>query len=237
MPCPKPPPDPTSPLLAAYPPSLLRYGIPKETWLSLLSTVSAFLAAKVTDRALRHVANVGQRVGEGPRDLFKGVYNHAKESGRSIGANAKRGNILGAAAGVVGGAIGIPLHAAVGAARTVIGLPGSAVAAAVRRPETPRERAEAYLGVVNGDWLHRRGLHAAVMDSQEVSRLLGVNVVEETELRGGKGKDKEEAEDAGAKMKSLAAHAAELDLETPASPLAVGPKTLWVVVTHVASAE
>lgn len=224
-------PDPTAPLLVAFAPALLRYGIPKDTWLSLLDTISAFLAAKVTDRALRHAANMGQHVGEGPKDLLKGVYNHAKYAGKGIGANAKRGNILGAAAGVIAGAVSIPVHAAVGTARTAVGLPISAVQAATKKPETPRERAEAYFGAVNEEWLHERGLHAAVLDSQELSQLVGVSVVDKMELRH------DQDESAKTKLRALEEYVAKLDVETAASPLAVGPKTLWVVLTQFSTTK
>ncbi|KAH6889265.1 hypothetical protein B0T10DRAFT_487628 [Thelonectria olida] len=220
-------PDPTAPLLVAYAPALLRYGIPKDTWLSLLDAVSAFLAAKVTDRALRHAANMGQHVSEGPKDYFKGVYSHAKHVGKDIGASTKRGNILGAAAGVIAGAVTIPVHAAVGAVGTVVGVPMSAVRAATKKPETPRERAEAYFGVVNKDWLNKRGLHAAMLDSQELSRLVGVSVVDKMELRDGKDESVE------AKLGALGGHTATLEVESSASTLAVGAKTLWVVLTQV----
>ncbi|KAI5457049.1 hypothetical protein BGZ63DRAFT_395321 [Mariannaea sp. PMI_226] len=219
-------PDPSAPLLRAFPPTLLRYGIPKDTWLSLLDTVSAFLSAKVTDRALRHAVTMGQHMSETPKDVFKGVYNHVKDTGKSIGNNAKRGNIIGAAFNLVGGAISIPIHAAMGTARTAVGLPMSAVQAATKRPETPRERANAYFRVANNDWLNKRGLHASLLDSQELSQLLAVSVVEKTELR------ENQEENAEVKLRGLEAYIAAMEVEMPAT-LSVGPNSLWVVLTHV----
>ncbi|KAH7163471.1 hypothetical protein B0J13DRAFT_538649 [Dactylonectria estremocensis] len=219
-------PEPASPLLAAYAPLLLSYGIPTETWYSFLDTVSAFLAAKVSDRALRHAANMGKQVGEGPKSLVKGIFNHAKDVGKGIGGNAKRGNILGAAMGVVGGAITIPVSAALGTVRTAVQLPGSAISAVTKSPESARERATAYLAVVNKDWLHSRGLHATLLDSQEISQLVGTSIIDQVELRN----DKEESVEL--KLGALADHIARLEARAPAT-LSVGPKTLWLVLTQV----
>ncbi|KAF7539598.1 hypothetical protein G7Z17_g12396 [Cylindrodendrum hubeiense] len=219
-------PEPASPLLTAYAPLLLTYGIPAETWHSFLETVSAFLAAKVSDRALRHVANMGKQVGEGPKSLAKGIISHAKDVGKGIGSNAKRGNILGAAMGVVGGAISIPVSAALGTVRTAALLPMSAVSAATKSPESARERTTAYLAVVNKDWFHGRGLHATLLDSQEISQLVGASVIDQVELRN----DKEESVEL--KLGALGDHIAKLEVRTPAT-LAVGPRTLWLVLTQV----
>ncbi|KAH7022281.1 hypothetical protein EDB80DRAFT_4880 [Ilyonectria destructans] len=219
-------PSPASPLLAAYAPLLLSYGIPAETWHSFLDTVSAFLAAKVSDRALRHAANMGKQVGEGPKSLVKGIVSHAKDVGKGIGNNAKRGNIIGAAMGVVGGIISIPVSAALGTARTAAQLPMSAVSAATRSPESARERATAYLAVVNKDWFHGRGLHATLLDSHEISHLVGTSIIDQVELQA----DKEESVEL--KLGALGDHIARLEVRTPAS-LAVGPKTLWLVLTQV----
>ncbi|KAH7171391.1 hypothetical protein EDB81DRAFT_197152 [Dactylonectria macrodidyma] len=223
-------PESASPLLAAYAPLLLSYGIPAETWHSFLDTVSAFLAAKVSDRALRHAANMGKQVGEGPKSLVKGIVSHAKDVGKGIGAHAKRGNILGAAMGVIGGAISIPVSAAVGTVHTAVQLPGSAIMAATKSPESARERATAYLAVVNKDWFHSRGLHATLLDSQEISQLVGTSIIDQVELRN----DKEESVEL--KLGALADHIARLEVRTPAT-LSVGPKTLWLVLTQVKQEE
>ncbi|KPM37340.1 hypothetical protein AK830_g9235 [Neonectria ditissima] len=217
-------PEPAAPLLAAYAPALLSYGIPAATWTSFLETTSAFLAAKVSDRALRHAANVGKDVGEAPMNLVKGVASHAKDVGKNIGNNAKRGNILGAVVGVIGGAISIPVSAAVGTVRTAVQLPFSVVSAAGKKMETPRQRATAYMAVVNKKWFHARGLHASLLDSLELSELVGVSVISQVKLRN----DKDES--AEGKLRALEGHIAHLEVQAPAT-LAVGPKTLWLVLT------
>ena len=74
-------PIPASPLLSAYPPALLHYGIPKKTWLSFLETISAFLTAKVSRRALNHAADMAKQVGDGPNRLFKNLVSHTKDVG------------------------------------------------------------------------------------------------------------------------------------------------------------
>ncbi|KAK7408537.1 hypothetical protein QQX98_009298 [Neonectria punicea] len=219
-------PEPAAPLLAAYAPALLSYGIPATTWTSFLETTSAFLAAKVSDRALRHAANVGKDVSEAPVNLVKGVTSHVKQVGKNIGNNAKRGNILGAAMGVIGGAITIPVSAALGTVHTAVQLPISVISAAGKKMETPRQRATAYMAVVNKDWFYARGLHANLVDSLELSELVGVSIINQVELRN----DKDES--AEGKLKALEGHIAHLEVQAPAA-LAVGPKTLWLVLTPV----
>lgn len=221
-------PDSKAPFLQAYAPSLLAHGIPLETWTSFVDTLSAFLAAKVTDRAVGHAADVAKRFGKAPTSFGKNVASHAKQVGRNISENAKRGNIVGAAFGAIGGAISLPIATAVGAAGAVLSLPGSAVNAATQKPQTPRQRAVVYITVANKDWFVPRNLRAHLLDTQELGQLLGVpsNQILESALAG-------KSADAETQLRSLRTHLSELDLSTPTtSNLRLSDKTLWLVITQ-----
>lgn len=220
-------PQATAVFLSAYAPDLLGYGITSKSWQAFLDTTSAFLAAKVSDRALSHAADVGKHIGHGPKSLVKGVYSHAKDVGRGIGNNAKRGNIVGAAFGVVGGAISIPVSAALGTVRTALQLPGSTVSAVAKKPQTPRERATAYLAVANRDWFHARGLHASLLDSQELSKLIGASVTALIEAAQNAKKTSVEAQ-----FDVLEGHVAKLEVDG-APILDLGDATLWLVLTTI----
>ncbi|KAM0329433.1 hypothetical protein ACHAQA_004740 [Verticillium albo-atrum] len=223
-------PEPISPFLKAYPPDILAHGIPSESWIAFLDTLSAFLAAKVSDRALSHAADVAKRFGEGPTNTVKGVYTHVKAVGKGIGQQARRGNVIGVAVGVIGGAITIPVSAAMGIVGTAVSLPGSAVAAVAKKPQTQRARAAAYLAVANRDWLHARGLDAALVTSEELSELTGTSVLALIATVQGKGETKSAQE----QLATLEGHYAKLEISgsEPAS-LKVGKETLWVVLSPV----
>ncbi|KAG5913118.1 hypothetical protein E4U42_001447, partial [Claviceps africana] len=60
-------PDSASPFLPAYPPGLLAHGITQQAWRSFLDTLSAFLTAKVSDRAVAHAGDLAKSLGEPPR--------------------------------------------------------------------------------------------------------------------------------------------------------------------------
>lgn len=218
--------DPTAPFLQAYAPSLLAQGIPPGTWAAFVDTLSAFLAAKVTDRAVSHAADIAKELGKAPTLLGKNIAAHAKEVGRNIRQNAKRGNIVGAAFGVIAGAISLPIATAVGAVGTVMSLPGTTANAVSQKPQTPRQRAVVYITVANRDWFGPRNLHAQLLDTSELAGLLGVssNQILENALAG-------KSADAATQLRSLETHLSELDLSLPtSSTLRIGERTLWLVV-------
>jgi hypothetical protein len=221
-------PEPISPFLSAFVPSLLAYGITNATWASFLGTISAFLEAKVSDRAIFHAGDMAKKVGNGPKSFGKNLAAHAKEIGHDIGGSAKRGNILGAAMGVVRGVIGLPLHAAVGLVTTTVRVPGSTViAAATQKSQMPRDRAASYAAVSNEKWFYERGLQAQLLNTRELGRLVGVPPVQFLEIA-----NSSEDKSAAAQLGALSAHISELDVATQ-DPLKLGEETLWLVITKL----
>ncbi|KAI1857794.1 uncharacterized protein JN550_013057 [Neoarthrinium moseri] len=220
-------PDAAAPFLPAYSPSLLRHGIPDQSWGSFLDTLSAFLTAKVSDRAISHAADIGRHVGNVPKRFGKNVATHAKSIGREIAGNAKKGNIIGAAFGVIGGAISLPVATAFGAVGAITSLPASTASAVARKPQTARERAVAYTAVANKDWFNARNLQAQLMDTSELSQLVGMSTDRFLQLVAS-GKD----ESAEAQLGILRTNLAELELKGPAT-LAIAEKTLWLVVVDL----
>lgn len=221
-------PSQTSPFLKAYAPALLGHGITQEAWSAFLDTISAFMTAKVGEKAINHAGDVAKTMGQQPVSYVKGVGNHAKSVGKSIAANAKRGNIIGAAFGVVGGVISIPVGAALGAVGTIVGLPGRTIAAAVKKPKTPAERAVAYVTVANHDWLNKRGLHATLVNTEQLSEVVGVSVkaILEASAEGNKS--------AGplGPMSALSEHIAHLEVNGP-GVVDIGTETWWLTVVQI----
>lgn len=169
-------PDPDSAFLPAYAPVLLSYGITEQTWRSFLATISAFLTAKISDRALSHATDVAAHIGEKHKNLGKNVIARAKSIGKNVARDAKQGNIIGAAVGLIGGSISLPITTAVGFVGTTLALPGSAMNAVSKKPKTPYERAATYAAVANEEWLHMRGLHALLFDSAGLAHHLGLSL-------------------------------------------------------------
>jgi hypothetical protein len=221
-------PDATASFLPAYAPTLLGRGIPPGTWASFLDTASAFLTAKVGDRAVSHAADMARHVGDVPVRFGKSVAEHAKSVGRSIGHNARRGNVLDAAMGVVGGAISLPVVTAVGAVDAVIRLPSSAIAAATQKPKTPRAHAEVYAAAANKDWLHARGLHATLVDTRELAAFVGAPGPREFLEPAFASKDTA----AEVQVRALGSHIDGLEVRTKDGSLRLTDATLWFVVTE-----
>lgn len=221
-------PTQTSPFLKAYAPSLLGHGITKEAWGSFLDTISAFMTAKVGERAINHAGDVAKNIGQQPVNYVKNVQNHAKSVGKNIAANTKRGNILGAAVGVVGGAISIPLGAVFGAVGTVVSLPARTIAAATRKPKTAAERAVAYVVVANHDWLNKRGLHASLVNTEQLSEVVGVSVKALLEASS------EGDKSAGplGPLSALSDHIAHLEVNGP-GVVDIGAETWWLVLVRI----
>lgn len=167
-------PNKTAPFLDAYAPVLLQYGIPSESWRAFLTTMSAFLTATISRQALAHAADVGRHLGKMPINTGTNIIDMVKGVGRNVQDSAAHGNVIGAAMGVVAGAMGVTISAAVQTAGILASLPGTAIGAVVRKPKTPRQRAEAYAKTANAEWLVRRGLQAQLVDTAELAAMLGV---------------------------------------------------------------
>ncbi|KAI1657785.1 hypothetical protein F4813DRAFT_389523 [Daldinia decipiens] len=218
--------DPTSPFLEASSPSLLRHGITQATWFGFIRTLSGFLAATVSQKAISHASDMAQHVGDVPKRFGKDTMAHIKASGKAIKDTAKSGNFIGAAFHVVGATIGIPVATALRAAGAAVVLPFAAINAVSREPKTPKERAVAYIAAANIKWLHRRGLDAHLLDTAELGQVLGLSVDELLQASRG-------AKDASAEgqLGALGSHIAELNIRVP-GPLELGAGTFWLVVTE-----
>jgi hypothetical protein len=220
-------PTPTAPFLNAYPPALLSHGITQEAWSSFLDTMSAFLTAKVGERAINHAGDIAKNVGQRPTSFVKNVVSHTKSVGKNIGDNAKRGNIIGAAFGVIGGVISIPVGAALGAVGTVVSLPAHTIAAVTRKPKTPAERAVAYVTVANKDWFNKRGLHASLVNTDQLSEVLGVSVKAVLEASTG-----DKSGGAEGQLSALREHIAHLEIQGP-GVIDLADATTWLVVVRI----
>ncbi|KAI0026252.1 hypothetical protein F4780DRAFT_785420 [Xylariomycetidae sp. FL0641] len=218
--------DAASPLLPAYAPALLRAGIPAASFHAFQQTVSAFLSATVPARALAHAGDMARTVGAAPASFGRATADHVKQEGRAIGASAKRGNVLGAAADTLGAAIRIPVGTALRAVAAVVQTPASVVAAAASRPRTPRQRAEAYVAVADRDWFAPRGLRARILDTQGLAGVLGLRphaVVEDMRAAAKGGPETQ--------MQMLGTGVEPLEFADTQQPVDVGLRTLWLVVS------
>ncbi|KAI0019543.1 hypothetical protein F4780DRAFT_793255 [Xylariomycetidae sp. FL0641] len=220
---------PTAPLLGAYPPALARHGITPARWRAFVGAVSGILGASAAAARGRDVA---RSVGRVPRQLGQDTAAHAKRAGRAAAADARAGNLAGAGARAVGAGVAVPVAAAVRAGLgVVLGLPGAAVAAAVRRPAAPRQRAQAYLdGSATARWLAPRGLRAVLCATRELPGVVvgpGPRPEGEDLVRAAA-----DAVEWGAQEQchALARHGlADLQVFDP-KPLHLGPDTLWLVL-------
>ncbi|KAI2630290.1 hypothetical protein GGS26DRAFT_104387 [Hypomontagnella submonticulosa] len=218
--------NPTAPFLDAFSQTLLRHGITKETWSAFLRTLSGFLAATVSEKAISHAAEIGQTVGDVPKRFGKETLAHAKATGHAITDSAKKGNYIGAARNVIGGAIALPVATAIRAVGATVSLPFAALGAVTSPPKTPKERAVAYAAAANLKWLNRRGLQASLLDTAELCQSLGLSV--EELLRIARGANDGSAE---AQIKALGTYIAEVEARIP-GPLELGAGTFWLVVTE-----
>ncbi|KAG6001961.1 hypothetical protein E4U21_003612 [Claviceps maximensis] len=165
-------PGPSAPFLAAYPPALLAHGITHQTWHAFLDTISAFLTAKVSDRAIAHAGDMAKSLGEPPKQYGRNLALHAKTVGKKIVRDAKRLDVFGLASGVIGGAISIPMHAVFGAVHTVFSIPATALTAVSQTPRTPLQSAATYAAVASRKWLNERGLHAVLLDTRQLADMV-----------------------------------------------------------------
>ncbi|KAH7312672.1 hypothetical protein B0I35DRAFT_437507 [Stachybotrys elegans] len=228
-------PSPTAPFLPAYAPKLLSYGITEESWTSFVKTLTGFLTATVSDRAISHAADVGKQLGGNTTSFFKGLGNHAKDVGSNIATNTKKGNVIGAVSGVIGGLIRLPVHAAVGGAVHVASMPGTAVAALASKPRKPRERAEVYAQAANKKWLSARGLNAVILSSEQLSQQIGAPVLQVAQ----RGLDSVQSgsQATEAQLKGLEGYLERLELRETGASLQLGAETLWLVLIPVKSED
>ncbi len=136
--------------------------------------------------------------------------------------------MIGAAFGLVGGSISLSIGTAMRAVGAAATLPGSAVAAAAKKPRTPRERAVAYLAAANKDWFAARGLYAHLIDTRELCGLLAVSSADFIGLA-------EAHKDAPGKLQAMTGHLAELEIQS-STGLDLGPASLWLVLTELTPA-
>ncbi|KAI0008695.1 hypothetical protein F4779DRAFT_585788 [Xylariaceae sp. FL0662B] len=216
--------DATAPFLHAYCPTLLRHGITPENWRAFLDTMSGFLAATVSEKAISHAAEIARHVGDVSKRLGKDTLARIKATGTRIGDNAKKGHFLAATVGLLEGTIALSVGTSILIVQSVVSLPMAVVGAATRKPQTPKERAVAYAAAANVEWFHQRGLSVVLLDSAELSRLLGMTVSQLLETA-------HSAKDPSAtcQLAALGKHIAELEIDTPAT-LQLEATTLWVVV-------
>jgi hypothetical protein len=223
-------PNKTEPFLDAYAQRLLQYGITPESWRAFLATISAFLAAKVSEQAVSHAADIGRHVTNVPKRFGLSTMEHAKAVGYDIRDSAKNGNYIGAAMGVVRGAIALPVVTAVNAVGATISLPITAISAATQKPQTPRDRAAAYAAAANEKWLGVRGLRAQLVDTAELARTVGLPVSGLLNLARAAG-----SPGAVAQIGALKHYISELEAFAE-STLDLGAKTLWLVVLEEGAA-
>jgi hypothetical protein len=119
-----------------------------------------------------------------------------------------------------------------GAVGTIVGLPGRTIAAVVKKPKTPAERAVAYVAVANHDWLNKRGLHASLVNTEQLSEVVGVSVkaLLEASAEGNKS--------AGplGPISALSEHIAHLEVNGP-GVVDIGEETWWLTVVQIEAAS
>ncbi|KAI1757277.1 hypothetical protein F4782DRAFT_221949 [Xylaria castorea] len=244
-------PQPTSPFLSAYSTAvLLRKGISSETFTSFLSTLSAFLSATVSERALAHAGDVGRNINNIPKKFSKDTMAHVKGVGQQIGESAKKGNFIAAGIGAIAGTVTIPVAAALRIVdATVYQLPAAVGGGLSKKPLSPRERAGAYVAVAQKDWFGARGLTARLCSTAELLLLLDaryrgsgsasgneaaakelVNLVHRTWERGPEGQLQALQSEFGfAPLEITGGH------PNRAKPLDIGTSTLWLVLIDTPS--
>lgn len=223
-------PDAAAAFITAYAPALLARGVTPETWHAFVTTASAFLTATVSAKALAHAGDVARHLGSTPASFGKNVARNARSVGGHIRDEARRGNVVGAAFGVVGGAVSLTLGTVFGAVGAVTAMPATAVGAVARRPKTPRERAVVYVAVANKDWLNARGLSASILDTQELCHIFGVADSRTLLEEAGQGK----GDNAAGQLQRLERYFCELKVGQTET-LKLGAKTLWLVVNQLSS--
>ncbi|PWY88181.1 hypothetical protein BO70DRAFT_359656 [Aspergillus heteromorphus CBS 117.55] len=223
---------PTAPFLDAYAQPLLQYGITPESWRAFLTTISAFLAARVSNQALSHAADIGRQVGTVPKRLGQGTLDHARSIKTNIRDAARDGKYVSAAFGVVGGAISLPVGTALRAVGATVSLPGTAIRAVAQKPQTPRERAAAYAAAATLKWFGQRGLQAQLVDVTALASMVGLGEPGQLLQRVATAADGS----ASAQMATLSAFLSPLEIFS-GSTLDLGVDNLWLIITQAEGVE
>ncbi|MCJ1308952.1 hypothetical protein MMC25_002607 [Agyrium rufum] len=216
--------DKTAPFLEAYARPLLQHGVTPEAWRGFVSTMSAFLAAKVSEQAVAHAADIGRHVTDVPKRFSQGTVSHAKSIGNHIRTRSKNGNYLGAAVGAIGGSIALPVGTVFRGVGAVVSLPFAAVNGIAQKPATPRERAAAYAAAANEKWLGVRGLHAHLVDTEDLASMLGVSPTGLVDLAHASND-----RTAAGQLDALSEHVEKLEVFSE-STLDLGAESLWLLV-------
>jgi hypothetical protein len=227
-------PKETSPFLAAYPVCLLTFGIPEESWLSFVDTLSAFLNAAVGTQAVQHAVDLATTLGLAHRDWAL----TQKDAAMDLGRKAQRGDLF----GVIGGTVGLTLGTAGHLVDSVLKFPGRLV----KRPQSPRDRADAYVAAANKDWLNARGLHARIVDTEVLAEVADATLDDFV-------KSSKKAKSVGEQFSGLSAWIAEMELgdfkdvrakgEKAKLPMVAAPaleitkKTLWLTMLKLDEEE
>ena len=144
--------------------------------------------------------------------------------------------------GVLGSAIGITVGTVTHGVGSIVGIPGHLM----KKPQTPRERADVYLAAANRDWFAARGLRAGILDAEELCRMLDVSVEEFLGQIEGGGSPEEQM----GRLKGIVGDVKVSDAEagTGASEKAAGKRpwkpqllveraTLWLVIVPASQDE
>ncbi|KAI1734253.1 hypothetical protein F4680DRAFT_359579 [Xylaria scruposa] len=243
-------PQPTSPFLSAYSSAvLLRKGISSESFTSFLSTLSAFLSATVSERALAHAGDVGRNINNIPKKFSKDTIAHVKGVGQHIGESAKKGNFIAAGIGAIGGAVTIPVAAAFRIVDATVHQLPATIGGLSKKPLSPRERADAYVAVAQKDWFSARGLTVRLCNTAELLLLNAqyrgsgsasgseaatkelVNLIHRTWERGPVGQLQALQSEFGFAPLDIIGGQPNRD-----KPLDIGTSTLWLVLIDAPSA-
>lgn len=240
-------PDPAAPFLSAYPPGLLAHGITPETWHSFLDTISAFLTATASDRAVAHAGDLAKSLGGPPKKYGKSLASHARTLGKQLARDARRRNFVGLAYRAVAGALSIPAHVFVGAVHTVLAIPVTAMVAVSQMPKTPLQRAGTYAAAESKKWLNERGLRAVLLDTTQLADKVGVlahRFLDDASLDGGDvgggGAEKRGGGDKAADtMRALEKLVQKVTVSEKAKDevVVLGAQSLWLVVLPGVAAD
>lgn len=224
--------QPTAPFLTAYPSILIRYGITLEYWTRFVERTFTCLFATASQHASQHATDVGNSI----KGFHKDSAAITKTSLRGIGDSAKRLNPF----GVIGGTVGLAVHAT----GYIVGSVFNAPLSAMQAPQTRKQRTLAYLTEVNKNEFQARGLEAMLLDTEELAVRLGTTVnviVEAARLKEEEGiasqmatlqqwleKVTVDEARAGAEMVASSSSAPQ----RPRTRLQLSPGTLWLVLVR-----
>ncbi|WPH02005.1 Hypothetical protein R9X50_00485900 [Acrodontium crateriforme] len=172
-------PSPTASFVNAYPSALLAYGIPSETWLAFVSTISSFLDASVGKHAIRHAQKIAKSAGDVPKNMGKDIANHATDAVKTMGRSLKRGNPF----GIIGPLISLPM----GVAGRIVGGIFEVPHSVLQKVDTPRQRADVYVATANKKWFNPRKLQAGILNTVELAGLIQVSTDELLSTAKGQG--------------------------------------------------